>query len=141
MRFRVLSLASGLSWLAAATLLAQAPVASVWDGVYTPEQAVRGKETYVIFCAGCHADDLAGTNSGDSGAPPLKGDSFMRGSTVGALHEKIRKTMPQDAPGTLREADVADVVAYILEENGFPAGTTPLSSNPSDSDRIRIDPR
>lgn len=142
MTHRVLQVAAAC-WAVAAcgVIAAQGAGPSVWDGVYTKEQAARGKETYVVFCANCHADDLAGTNSGDSGAPPLKGDTFMKGSTVGALQSKIRKSMPQDAPGTMKDADVTEIVAYILEANGFPAGATPLPAATAITDRIRIAPR
>lgn len=133
---------TGLAWaacLVVAPLVAQsAPTAR--DGVFTAAQARRGKAAYAVFCASCHADDLAGTNSGDSGAPPLKHDRFMKGSTVGSMYAKIRRTMPQDAPGTLAEADVLDIVAFLLESNGYPAGPRELPSLPSELDRIRIVP-
>ncbi|MEQ1759888.1 MAG: cytochrome c [Vicinamibacterales bacterium] len=139
MRFRSLLLATLGILVFAVAQAGQVPSTTVWDGVYTREQALRGKETYIVFCANCHADDLAGTNSGDSGAPPLKYDTFMRGSTVGALFTKIRKSMPQDAPGSLQDPLVIDLVAYLLEANGFPAGATTLE--PGSADPIRIVPR
>jgi mono/diheme cytochrome c family protein len=115
------------AWLIAAAAAGQdAPARSVRDGVYTVAEAATGREQYTIFCANCHADDLAGTNSGDSGAPPLKYDGFMRGSTVGALFTKIRRSMPLDAPGTLPDEVVRDTIAYLLQQNGFPAGEAPL---------------
>ena len=33
---------------------------SVWDGVYTAEQAQRGEPLYQQSCAECHGPDLAG---------------------------------------------------------------------------------
>ena len=122
---RILLLAGGL-FLGVSTLAAQQLPSTARDGVFTAAQAERGRETYTIFCAGCHADDLEGTNSGDSGAPPLKHDRFMQGSTIAALVTKVRRSMPLDAPGTLSQAAVIEVVAYLLRENGFPAGTTDL---------------
>lgn len=109
------------------------------DGVFSAAQASRGKATYAVFCAGCHADDLAGTNSGDSGAPPLKHDRFMRGSTAGALYAKIKRSMPLDAPGTLKDTDVLELVAFLLEANGFPAGTTDLPADVNALDQVRIE--
>jgi quinoprotein glucose dehydrogenase len=109
------------------------------DGVFSAPQASRGKATYGVFCAGCHADDLAGTNSGDSGAPPLKHDRFMRGSTAGALYAKIKRSMPLDAPGTLKDTDVLELVAFLLEANGFPAGAMDLPSDVKALDQIRIE--
>jgi cytochrome c len=131
------------AWVVAAASAAgqDLPARTVWDGVYTTAEAVRGKEQYAIFCANCHADDLAGTNSGDSGAPPLKFDGFMKGSTVGALFTKVRRSMPLDAPGTLSDAVVRDTIAYLLEQNGFPAGTTTLPETVEALGHIGIRPR
>ncbi len=107
---------------------------TVADGVYTPEQAERGKKGYVVYCESCHADDLGGTNSGDSGAPPLRREGFMAGSDANALFTKIQETMPLDAPASLKTADYLDILAFVFRENGFPAGLEPL---PPDSSRLR----
>jgi mono/diheme cytochrome c family protein len=52
-----------------ATVRAQAPAGakSVTQGVYTAEQAARGKMLYTDNCAACHGDDLAGSGP----MPPL----------------------------------------------------------------------
>ena len=139
MRIRPIWLVAALfAYSATAGLGAQSTSISVMDGVYTTAQALRGKATYGVFCAGCHADDLLGTNSGDSGAPPLKREGFMEGSNAGALFAKIRRTMPQDAPGSVPDRDVADVIAYLFEANRFPTGRTELPVVPAELDRIRI---
>src|SRR6266699_6232911 len=73
---------------------------SVWDGVYTEEQAKRGEPIYRKECASCHGEMLTGGES----APPLTGGAFLanwNGLTVGDLFDRIRKTMPQSAPGRL----------------------------------------
>src|SRR5229473_1932633 len=73
---------------------------SVWDGVYTEEQAKRGEELYRKECASCHGDTLVG----GGGAAPLTGGAFLsnwNGLTVGDLFDRIRKTMPQGALGKL----------------------------------------
>src|SRR5258708_13609568 len=90
------ALASPL-WL----LRAQAPEAesrSVWDGVYTEEQAKRGEPIYHKECAACHGDLLTGGES----APPLTGGAFLanwNGLTVGDLFDRILKTITQIALG------------------------------------------
>jgi cytochrome c len=111
---------------------------SVADGVYLNDQAERGKKAYAAFCANCHADDLGGTNSADSGAPPLRREGFMEGSTVNALFMKVRRTMPADAPGALSEEDYIDILSFIFKENGFPAGREPLRPNAALLDSIKI---
>jgi S-disulfanyl-L-cysteine oxidoreductase SoxD len=108
---------------------AQAPAASesrsVWDGVYTDEQARRGEPIYKKECAPCHGELLTGGES----APPLSGGAFLsnwNGLSVGDLFDRIRKTMPQTAPGRLTKQQNADVLAFMLSVNKFPAGKTEL---------------
>jgi hypothetical protein len=36
--------------------------------------------------------------------------------------------MPQSHPGSLTGDQAAQLVAYILQKNGLPAGTTPLAA-------------
>lgn len=110
-------------------LRAQAPTSSesrsVWDGVYTEEQAKRGESVYRKECAACHGDLLTGGES----APPLTGAVFLanwNGLTMGDLFDRIRKTMPQSAPGRLTRQQDADILAFMLSVNKFPAGKTEL---------------
>ena len=98
---------------------------SVWDGVYTEEQAKRGEELYRKECVSCHGDTLVG----GGGAAPLTGGTFLsnwNGLTVGDLFDRIRKTMPQGSSGKLPKQQDADVLAYLLSFNKFPAGKTEL---------------
>ncbi len=104
---------------------AQAPGRTVWDGVFTAEQAAHGQTVYAAQCALCHGASLAG---GDV-APAIAGPVFLGswGSTNGLeLFNRIRETMPIADPGSLSRADTADLVAYIFQSNGFPAGAAAL---------------
>jgi quinoprotein glucose dehydrogenase len=115
-----------------ASLCGQSP-ASVWDGVYSDEQANRGKPVYVKECAACHGDTLGGGEE----APPLTGSAFMAnwsGLSVGDLFERMRLSMPEGRPGTLSRQQNADILAYILSVNRFPAGKTELQR---DTDRLK----
>jgi cytochrome c len=109
-------------------LRSQAPEASsrsVWDGVYTEEQAKRGETIYGKECAACHGAMLTGGES----APPLTGGAFLanwNGLTVGDLFDRIRKTMPQTSPGRLTRQQNADLLAFMFSINKFPAGKTEL---------------
>jgi mono/diheme cytochrome c family protein len=100
---------------------------STWDGVYTDSQAGRGREQYVQHCAMCHGAVLEGNGE----APPLTGEFIpdWAGMTLADLHDKIRLTMPLNAPGTLSPAATADILAYILKANSFPAGSKELGSD------------
>jgi mono/diheme cytochrome c family protein len=111
-----------------ATVFVLAQEKSVWDGIYTDEQANRGKQLYSDACASCHGPELTGGEM----APPLVGGDFTadwNGLTVGDLFERIRISMPQNAPGSLSGAQNADVLAFVLQVNKFPAGTTELGKD------------
>ena len=120
---RIVALAA-VGVIAVGALFAQAS-RTTWDGVYTQEQAKRGAAFYSQMCAGCHGTDLTGGES----APPLSGVEFFSnwgGLTVGDLFERIRVSMPADRPGRLSREQNGDIVAYLLQVNRFPAGSTEL---------------
>ena len=101
---------------------------TVWDGIYTAEQAARGRDVYDNRCAFCHGADL----SGSSEARPLAGERFVQDwseDNLGNLFSRIQRLMPYDDPGSLDAGAYLDSVAYILEFNGFPAGSVALSAD------------
>jgi len=111
---------------------------SVWDGVYTADQARRGRQIYAKECASCHGSDLTGGES----APPLAGPGFLSNwtsLTVGDLFERTRVSMPEDDPGKLSRAQLADVIACLLSANGFPDGKAELDKQTEVLKQIRID--
>jgi len=98
---------------------------SVWDGVYSEAQAKRGAEFFDRECAQCHGS----SGSGGSMAPALVGPAFSAnydGQTVGDLFDRNRTTMPIGKEGQLSGQQTADVTAFMLQVNGFPAGTNDL---------------
>ena len=123
----------------AAPLLRSQTGTSVWDGVYTAAQATRGKASYGKACSSCHGDALDGSG-GQS--PALAGKDFMtnwNGMTLGDLFDRIQSTMPADNPGSLKPADAADIMAYMLQVNMFPAGQTDLASDTAALKKINIE--
>jgi mono/diheme cytochrome c family protein len=118
---------AGILLLASATASVGAaqtnpPRRTVWDGVYTEAQAVRGMTAFGQSCAGCHA--LAA-----EGKAPLVGEAFWKSfaqQTVGDLLEFVSVNMPNGTPGSLNQSTYADIVALLLKSNGFPAGTAEL---------------
>lgn len=111
---------------------------SVWDSVYTEEQAGRGHSIYHEKCENCHGASLAG----ESEAPPLPGAQFLsnwNGLTAGDLFERIRKSMPLNDPGSLTSQQIADVLAYLFDFNQFPAGKAELPNNAELLKQIRIE--
>jgi S-disulfanyl-L-cysteine oxidoreductase SoxD len=116
--------------LASMTLFAQVAAkdhtTTTRDGVYTPAQAASGKATYTKSCTVCHLESLAG---GVNEAPPLNGKQFLsnwEGKPLRSLFGRIISTMPSDDPGSLSEEQTLDILAYLLRENGYPAGKEPL---------------
>ncbi len=111
---------------------------SVWDGVYSDAQAARGKNGYTSACASCHGETLGGRGQ----TPPLVGSEFLKGwegQSLNDLFEKIQATMPADAPGRLGRDENADILAYILSSNKYPAGRDELSPEGTALQRIRIE--
>ncbi len=107
----------------------QQAVSSVFDGVFTEEQSARGEAQYLETCERCHQEDMAGDQHED--VPPLVGDKFLsewNRWTVGDLFEFLTTEMPPKRKDRLKlsaETHV-DILAYILEKNGFPAGEAKL---------------
>lgn len=117
---------------------AAAVTRSVWDGVYTKEQAARGLAAYREECQKCHGENLGG----GEGGPPMAGEEFLRkwnGKTAGDLFGVTRKTMPMDDPGNLSSREYSDLVAYILSVNDFPAGQKELERDVTALNEIRIE--
>lgn len=124
-------------------ILAAAAVAasrSVWDGVYSKEQAGRGQTAYNSKCARCHGDALLGGEN----SPPLVDRDFLEkwnGQSVGSLVELTRTTMPSDGPGKLSRQQCIDIIAYLLTANGFPAGKNDLGSGAAALNEIVFQPK
>jgi S-disulfanyl-L-cysteine oxidoreductase SoxD len=98
---------------------------SVWDGVYTKQQAERGIELYATHCRSCHGEQLEGNGP----AHPLAGPVFTAnwdGVSMGDMLERTRTSMPIDKPGSLSRQQVADVLAFVLSANKLPAGEVEL---------------
>jgi mono/diheme cytochrome c family protein len=111
---------------------------SVLDGVFTDAQAKRGKDVYTGNCLQCHGDALQGGNE----APPL-GPAFIaswKSATLGDMVEKIRRSMPDDAPGSLTAQQYTDVVTFILSASHYPTGATELPVETAQQKLIKVDP-
>src|SRR5256885_1844058 len=134
----VIILASGC-YMAALTVDAGQDTAAktVWNSVYSEAQAKRGEQKYGEYCAKCHGPDLSGADA----APPLAGGEFnsdWNDLSVGELFERLRITMPADKPGSVSRQENADIVAFLLEKNGFPAGDAELPTQTEILKTIKI---
>lgn len=119
-RYLLLALAAG------ATIGAAQDVRSVWDGVYTEDQAKRGEDLYFERCIRCHGPSYMG---GTDGAGPLVGPTFngnWNGVPLDQMLDRIRMTMPMDKPMSLSRQQTADAMAFIFSVNKIPAGKAEL---------------
>lgn len=125
--------AAALTWGAAAAAVARpAPPAqkSTNDGIYTKEQADGARALYTKVCQSCHPFTVAAKK--DPKDLPLGEDPFFdewEGRPVKDLISIIALTMPNDGSAVLNDQEATDLVAYILQQNGFPAGTAPLAKS------------
>jgi mono/diheme cytochrome c family protein len=109
----------------------QAAKKTIWDGVYSDAQAVRGEGLYKTNCGHCHRDNLSGGGS-EAGAPPLVGPMFVSPWNDQPLSEvflKIGLTMPKNKPDSLTPSIVADILSFMLKVNQIPAGSSELPAD------------
>jgi mono/diheme cytochrome c family protein len=114
---------------------AQGAAKSIWDGVYTADQADKGKALFQENCSKCHGVTLDGNDE----IPALKGSHFMadwESQTVTDLINRVHTTMPMDDPGKLSTPSATLVVAFLLQQNGMPTGTAELNEGTAATARI-----
>jgi mono/diheme cytochrome c family protein len=98
---------------------------TILDGVYTEEQSRRGEAVYFTSCVLCHKQAMTGSQI----VPPLVGEAFLsrwNRRTAGDLFEWMRTSMPPVVTSRLSHQEYADVLAFILSRNQFPAGREEL---------------
>jgi S-disulfanyl-L-cysteine oxidoreductase SoxD len=109
---------------------------TIWDGIYTEEQARRGEQVFKSECSYCHRDDLAGgfLDDGVERAPALAGPRAFGSSlverwkdlTLTDMVATIAATMPQPKPASLTLQAYVDLVGYLFSKNNIPAGRQEL---------------
>jgi mono/diheme cytochrome c family protein len=100
---------------------------------YTAEQVERGLTSYQHWCQTCHGSEL---DNGEFGGAPLRGSWFRShwgNGDVGALFAYVKALMPPDNPGGLNDTTYVDILAVILQGNGYPPGKDEL---PADADAL-----
>jgi S-disulfanyl-L-cysteine oxidoreductase SoxD len=110
----------------------QAPSAerSVMSGVYSADQAARGRTSHRTNCTSCH------------GTTNYTGEAFEKlwlGSTLFDVLDRLRTTMPEDNPGNIPVTEYVDIIAYILSVNGYPQGTAELLPDEAELRKVKVD--
>jgi len=107
--------------------------------VFSVDQAKRGRQIFTASCADCHGADLEGVVG-----PALAGPAFVRRweppeRSADDLFYVLRTSMPKLAMGSLAPDDYLAVFAYLLQRNGWPAGSRPFDGSDTLLRRIRFD--
>ena len=103
---------------------------STASGVYTAEQAARGRETYAMQCRSCHTP---ASHTGTTFA------SWWDRKPLSELYQFVTTRMPKNEPGSLQPDEYVDLVAYLLKLNELPSGAEPLPADSVAMKKIRID--
>ena len=111
----------------------------VAGAVFTADQASNGRTVYNENCSGCHGTDL-----GNGTAPPLAGPQFLSSwnqpdRTLEDLFYLIQMTMPFGAGDSLPTDQYVDVVAFVLQQNGYASGNEALTNDPALLAAVRIE--
>ena len=116
--------------VAAAILNGQAPTKTTNSGVYTAAQAERGKKTFGEKCSGCHEPSR------------FSGDTFHEawdGKALKEIWDIASGTMPEDNPGSLKQQEYGDILAYFLSLNEYPTGDSELEGNAAAMAAIKVE--
>ena len=106
--------------------------------MFTADQAQKGTIAYYQNCAMCHGPQLNGQEGGFPG-PALKGEDFADPSydfSVSDIFNFVAKLMPAATPGSLTHEQDVQIMAFILQQNGYPAGSTELTYEDASKSKV-----
>jgi polar amino acid transport system substrate-binding protein len=133
-RLSHLAIAIGLGIFAAGGVSAQEGASELSPITFTAPQAIGGGANYQRSCAACHGAELEGFS-----APQLSGANFSwLDRPVSEFHGYIQDLMPADAPGSLSDAQVSTIIAFIAQSNGMQAGDVALPTDPAELETMRF---
>ena len=120
---------AGVLAVTAVATNAQAPTKTTNDKVYSAAQAERGKKTFGEKCSGCHEPSR------------FSGDTFHEAwddKPLKEIWDIASGTMPEDNPGSLKQQEYADIIAYFLSLNEYPAGDGELQPGAAPMGAIKV---
>jgi mono/diheme cytochrome c family protein len=125
-----MAVVAGACAISVAAASAQAPTKTTNDGVYTAAQAERGKKAFAGSCTTCHdTDRFSGATFTDAWA----------GKPMKEIWDVASGTMPEDNPGSLKQQEYADILAYFLSLNAYPTGDAELAPGAGPMASIKIE--
>lgn len=104
--------------------------------LYTATQADDGKIKFLTYCAMCHGPNLEGRSG-----PSLKGPAFASVKAdfhVGDVFSIVANNMPATAPATLKPDDYVVIMAFLLQQNGYPAGAKALTFDDATKSKVKL---
>ncbi len=117
-----------LSVLSLMPVVSMAESQTTLDGVFNQLQVDRGEKLVAKYCAQCHDQSYFQ-------------DVFLQSwqfQTVQALYDEIQATMPRDQPGSLKDRQYAEVLAFIFSINDLPVGEEKLDYKNGGLEQITI---
>lgn len=129
-----LAMTLGLVWAVALSAAAHTSQATTNDGIYSKAQADAAKAQFDKLCASCHAFTVAEKRKPED--LPLGDEPFIKaweGKPVIELVSLIEFTMPNDGSAIVTGEEALNLVAYVLQRNGYPAGEAPLTKERADA--------
>ncbi len=108
----------------------EAAIEAIAEASFTAEQVDRGQYEFRVVCGECHTTS------------EFRGRNFQfewRRRTAWSFYRTITQTMPENAPGSLMDEQYVDVIAYILDMNGFEAGDDELPATKAALDQFVLD--
>lgn len=125
-----MAVVAGACAISVAAASAQAPTKTTNDGLYTAAQAERGKKAFAGSCTTCHdTDRFSGATFTDAWA----------GKPMKEIWDVASGTMPEDNPGSLKQQEYADILAYFLSLNAYPTGDAELAPGAGPMASIKIE--
>lgn len=126
-----------LALLSGVATVAQAQTSTL-DGVFSSQQANAGARLYTRSCIECHGATLRGGEAG----PALVGAGFWSkwaGQSLAALYQITASTMPVNNKGGFSPAQYGSLIAFILQQNGLPAGSAAMPTDATKLVSVKLD--
>ncbi len=112
------------------------PPSKLPPALYTADQATAGQAVFQTNCAVCHGPKLEGR-----AGPALKGLTFATPAahfSVSDVFKIVSQNMPAPAPGTLPQEDYVNIMSFLLQQNGYPAGSTPMTFDSAGKSKVKL---